>query len=498
MRRNAPLPRSRVNSPDRPSLKRVLTVLAATLMASSVVIVATPASAQGNDSRELAAQVDRIVARRADLGEKISVLEERANLAKAELVDIEARSKVTEADVSSAEKSMKDAQGQVKRYAVRAFTGGLGTGNASAQDNPTDAIRSRTLLATAQGNREQAVEEVRAARSDLSSKQELLDETAVAKATARERIESSRAEMKTVEGELAASEAQVKGDLAEALEREERQRCEAERAEAERRQAEAEAQAQAESQAEADAQVQAQAETAAGAGETAAGESAETEDGESAASSSGDGSGSAADTSPAPTPTAKAKAKPKAGSAAKASPTSKSSAPKRAGAARAVAPAPKPTAAPTTRAPRPTTTRPTAPPPTTPRPVAPPPPPPPPPPPSSSGQRAVQAALSMRGTPYRWGGQSPGGFDCSGLVLWAYAQAGRGGLPHSSRMQVAMGRRISVGELVPGDLVAYGSPVHHIGIYIGGGQYVHAPRTGDVVKVASIYRFNGTPIAVRI
>ena len=177
MRRNAPLPRSRVNSPDRPSLKRVLTVLAATLMASSVVIVATPASAQGNDSRELAAQVDRIVARRADLGEKISVLEERANLAKAELVDIEARSKVTEADVSSAEKSMKDAQGQVKRYAVRAFTGGLGTGNASAQDNPTDAIRSRTLLATAQGNREQAVEEVRAARSDLSSKQELLDET---------------------------------------------------------------------------------------------------------------------------------------------------------------------------------------------------------------------------------------------------------------------------------------------------------------------------------
>lgn len=105
----------------------------------------------------------------------------------------------------------------------------------------------------------------------------------------------------------------------------------------------------------------------------------------------------------------------------------------------------------------------------------------------------------MRGTPYRWGGETPGGgFDCSGLVLWAYAQAGRPGIPHSSRMQVSMGRRISVGELVPGDLVAYGSPVHHIGIYIGGGQYVHAPSTGDVVKTASIYRFNGTPIAVRI
>ena len=104
----------------------------------------------------------------------------------------------------------------------------------------------------------------------------------------------------------------------------------------------------------------------------------------------------------------------------------------------------------------------------------------------------------MRGTPYRWGGESPGGFDCSGLIVWAYRQAGRGGLPHSSGALVSMGRRISVGELVPGDLVAYGSPVHHIGIYIGGGQYVHAPRTGDVVKTASIHRFNGTPIAVRI
>ena len=61
-----------------------------------------------------------------------------------------------------------------------------------------------------------------------------------------------------------------------------------------------------------------------------------------------------------------------------------------------------------------------------------------------------------------------------------------------------MGRRISVGQLVPGDLVAYGSPVHHIGIYIGGGQYVHAPHTGDVVKVSSIYRGSGSPIALRI
>ncbi|MFZ1310683.1 MAG: NlpC/P60 family protein, partial [Candidatus Microthrix parvicella] len=120
------------------------------------------------------------------------------------------------------------------------------------------------------------------------------------------------------------------------------------------------------------------------------------------------------------------------------------------------------------------------------------------PPPASGGGSAVSAAMSVRGTPYRWGGESPGGFDCSGLVVWSFRQAGRGGLPHSSRALVGMGRRISVGQLVPGDLVAYGSPVHHIGIYIGGGQYVHAPHTGDVVKVSSIYRGSGSPIALRI
>ena len=61
-----------------------------------------------------------------------------------------------------------------------------------------------------------------------------------------------------------------------------------------------------------------------------------------------------------------------------------------------------------------------------------------------------------------------------------------------------MGAKISVSSLVPGDLVAYGNPVHHIGIYIGNGQYVHAPHSGDVVKVSSIYRSNGSPRPVRI
>lgn len=107
---------------------------------------------------------------------------------------------------------------------------------------------------------------------------------------------------------------------------------------------------------------------------------------------------------------------------------------------------------------------------------------------------AIAAAKSQLGVPYRWGASSPGrGFDCSGLVMYAYAQAGRS-LPHSSRALFAMTQRISADQLQPGDLVFGGSPVHHVGLYVGDGMMIHAPQTGDVVKVSSIY---GTSKPVR-
>ncbi|HKY17007.1 MAG TPA: NlpC/P60 family protein [Microthrixaceae bacterium] len=99
---------------------------------------------------------------------------------------------------------------------------------------------------------------------------------------------------------------------------------------------------------------------------------------------------------------------------------------------------------------------------------------------------AIAAARTVLGVPYRWGGASPSGFDCSGLVMWSYAKAGRS-LPHSSRALYSMTRRISAEQLQPGDLVFGGSPVHHVGIYIGGGQMIHAPHSGDVVKISSMY-----------
>jgi NlpC/P60 family len=91
--------------------------------------------------------------------------------------------------------------------------------------------------------------------------------------------------------------------------------------------------------------------------------------------------------------------------------------------------------------------------------------------------KAVRAQL---GTPYRWGGASPSGFDCSGLVMWAYGRAGIS-LPHSSYALMGAGRGVRRARIRPGDLVfAYGGG--HVGIYMGDGQVIHAPHTGARVS----------------
>ncbi len=102
---------------------------------------------------------------------------------------------------------------------------------------------------------------------------------------------------------------------------------------------------------------------------------------------------------------------------------------------------------------------------------------------------AVEIARRYLGVPYVWAGASPsGGFDCSGLVLYVYAQLGID-LPHFARSQYECGQHIAYSALMPGDLVFFGSSVetiHHVGIYIGDGQFIHAPQTGDVVKISNL------------
>jgi cell wall-associated NlpC family hydrolase len=106
------------------------------------------------------------------------------------------------------------------------------------------------------------------------------------------------------------------------------------------------------------------------------------------------------------------------------------------------------------------------------------------PPASSRAQIAVRAALSQVGKPYQWGGAGPNSYDCSGLTMWSWAHAGVT-LSHSAAMQYSETRRVSSGDLQPGDLLFYGSPIHHVAMYIGGGQLVEAPYTGALVRVTS-------------
>jgi peptidoglycan DL-endopeptidase CwlO len=96
----------------------------------------------------------------------------------------------------------------------------------------------------------------------------------------------------------------------------------------------------------------------------------------------------------------------------------------------------------------------------------------------------VGVAMGYLGVPYRWGGASPAGFDCSGFVMYVYAQIGVS-LPHSSYAMMGMGTPVSIDQLQPGDLVFF-SGGSHMGIYIGGGQFIHSPHTGDVVKISSL------------
>lgn len=98
----------------------------------------------------------------------------------------------------------------------------------------------------------------------------------------------------------------------------------------------------------------------------------------------------------------------------------------------------------------------------------------------------VEIALRYLGRPYKYAASGPDSFDCSGFTMFVYAKIGIR-LPHSSRAQSTMGARVSRAGLKPGDLVFFGRPVHHVGIYIGGGQFVHSPHTGDVVSVDKLY-----------
>lgn len=102
--------------------------------------------------------------------------------------------------------------------------------------------------------------------------------------------------------------------------------------------------------------------------------------------------------------------------------------------------------------------------------------------------KAIAYARAQLGKPYQWGGAGPDSFDCSGLTMMAWEQAGVY-FPHLAQDQYDMTQRISISQALPGDLIFFGTPgnVYHVGLYIGNGQMIDAPETGQTVSIQSIY-----------
>ena len=106
---------------------------------------------------------------------------------------------------------------------------------------------------------------------------------------------------------------------------------------------------------------------------------------------------------------------------------------------------------------------------------------------STKGNSLVSAAKKFLGTPYVWGGTSPSGFDCSGLMQYVCAMNGIN-ISRTTYDQINEGKAVNKSDLQAGDLIFFGTKdnPHHVGMYIGGGQYIQAPKTGDVVKISKL------------
>lgn len=111
------------------------------------------------------------------------------------------------------------------------------------------------------------------------------------------------------------------------------------------------------------------------------------------------------------------------------------------------------------------------------------------------GREVIRVARRYLGVPYRFGGMSPSGFDCSGLVAYAYGKFGVS-LPHNAAAQFGIGLRIPLSRLQPGDIVFFDG-LGHVGLAVGGGRFIHAPRSGERVEISSLASRMGSIVGAR-
>lgn len=415
---------------NRPT-HRVSALVVAAILVAAVTFSGTGASAQNVES--LRARAQRISQELDDLERRASELDEQYLQIEEQLQELESERGEQQRAVTEAEAAVERTRAEAAGYLVEAYIGaGSHDRRSLGSTDVNAAVNQRALLEIVRGDRQMLADEMDVSRQDLAARVAELERS-------ERQLDERRAEQEDVAAQIESAVSEhrrlldgANAELRAAIEAE-RQRREAEAAAAAQRQREEAAARAAEARREAE---------------------------RAAAQRS-------APATTAQQPVASPPARGNNGSPGR-------------------APAPRPSA------PRPTAPRPTAPRAPAPRPPAPdsqlpvsa---------PNSRAAGAISAARSMLGTPYRWAGTSPStGFDCSGLLVWSWSQVGVS-LPRTSRGMYSGTQRISESQLQPGDLVFYGSPVYHVGMYVGGGQMVHSPRTGDVVKIAPIHRGFGNP-----
>ncbi len=432
----------------------VLVAVLALLVLAGLLGPVTAGADEIDDKRAEAAEVAQ---RLSELDSELMLLAGDLEKAKHDLDT--ANQQIAEANdrVARAQGTLDQQREDLARVAVVAYVGGdnLPSADVLLTSEPDQGPRKQVYLTAATGNLRDLIDQVREDEASAQHEREVL-------ATAQARAEQIAAEIterqQRAEEALAEQteiQARIDGELA-VLVAEEQQRIAEEQA---RREEEAARQAE-----RAAATEQASSPTAGGA------RTATTAGGPAPAPAPAPAPGVTPAPTPGPSPT---------------TPTTQGPSP-------TVPPAPTPT-----NPPPPTTP---TPPPTTAPPAPPPPPPPTSVPPAPAGaQAAVQAALGKIGSPYVWAAAGPNSFDCSGLTMWAWAQAGKS-LWHYTGSQYTQTARVPINQLQPGDLVFFWGPgvtgdPGHVGLYIGGGQMVHAPRAGSNVKIDSIYYWYGARLA---
>jgi peptidoglycan DL-endopeptidase CwlO len=449
-----PLPPHRAVHHRRAALAVLFVVgLGSTVLAAPRVNAASEAgkkasSASQADSASLRKEAQRLEDRLEATGERLSQLAEDWNEANERLAVLEEQTSDATADLAAAESLIRNRERAAKSLALGQYTGGGANGTFGGLDTDLSMeanTRREVYSAIGLSNDRDVLDRLRADREDLDRLKNKLAKRKAAIATQRAAVKRAADQAQALEAEQTQLLAQTKGRLGKALEAEEKRRRAAEEAAVKKR---------------LDAQIKA----------------AETKAREVQATKEREVRDRAANDEATKGKAGSGKATGKAGTGKKSdaalSPRLRTSGSGQMSAAEARASAAQAEADLVGSA---GGGSPPLLPPSDEEPAVP------------GAEKAIAIALSQVGKPYQWGATGPGSFDCSGLMMYSWRAAGRS-IPRSSRTQFAGTRRVSVSQIKPGDLVFFGRPIHHVGMYIGNGQMVEASRRGVPVRVRSIFR----------